>query len=128
MTARGAADPRTLTHYEPTETASEIGTKAGASFHDASPARFSNSGLPVAKELSSRYDKGTPDCNERTGQGNWMASELHQTRQEIQRLEFHHFIAAPDSPLAKAADSQPIGLDPAAFGGNFPRAVDRGVS
>jgi hypothetical protein len=79
------------------------------------------------KELSPRYDKDTPANNERTWQGQWLANELHQTRQEIQPLDFHHFIAAPDSPLAKAADGKPIGLDPAVFGADFAQAVDRGV-
>jgi hypothetical protein len=78
------------------------------------------------KELSPRYDKDTPANNERTWQGQWLANELHQTRQEIQLLDFHHFIAAPDSPLAKAADGKPIGLDPAAFGADFAQAVERG--
>jgi hypothetical protein len=49
-----------------------------------------------------------------------LANELHQTRQEIQPLDFHHFIAALDNPLAKAADGKPIGLDPAAFPPNAP--------
>jgi hypothetical protein len=88
---------------------------------------FGNPGIAVVKELSPRYDKVTPDSNERTWQGKWMANELHQTRQEIQPLDFHHFIAAPDSPLAKAADGKPIGLDPAVFGAVFAQAVDRGA-
>ena len=88
---------------------------------------FGNPSLPVVKELSPRYDKVTPDRNERTWQGKWMANELHQTRKEIQPLDFHHFIAAPDNPLAKAADGKPIGLDLAAFGSDFVRAADRGA-
>jgi hypothetical protein len=99
-----------------------IRTETGNERHS----RFGNPGLPVVKELSPRYDKDTPANNERTWQGQWMANELHQTRQEIQRLDFHHFIAAPDHPLSKAADGKPIGLDPAAFGADFARAVDRG--
>ncbi len=97
-------------------TLATIRTETGNEKHS----RFGNPGLPVVKELSPRYDNDTPANNERTWQGQWLANELHQTRQEIQPLDFHHFIAAPDSPLAKAADGKPIGLDPAAFPPNAP--------
>ena len=104
-------------------TLAAIRTETGNEKHS----RFGNPGLPVVKELSPRYDKDTPANNERTWQGQWLANELHQTRQEIQPLDFHHFIAAPDNPLAKAADGKPIGLDPAEFGADFARALDRGA-
>jgi hypothetical protein len=104
-------------------TLATIRTETGNEKHS----RFGNPGIPVVKELSPRYDNDTPANNERTWQGQWLANELHQTRQEIQPLDFHHFIAAPDSPLAKAADGKPIGLDPAAFDSGFAKAVDRGA-
>jgi Right handed beta helix region len=105
-------------------TLATIRTETGNEKHS----RFGNPGIAVVKELSPRYDKVTPDSNERTWQGKWLVNELHQTRQEIQPLDFHHFIAAPDNPLAKAANGKPIGLDRAAFGADFARAVDRGVT
>jgi hypothetical protein len=97
-------------------TLAAIRTETGNEKHSL----FGNPGLPVVKELSPCYDKDTPANNERTWQGKWMANELHQTRKEIQPLDFHHFIAAPDSPLAKADDGKPIGLDPSAFPPNAP--------
>jgi len=77
--------------------------------------RVGNPGLAVAAQLAPRYDKDHPDKNERTWEAKWMENDLHQTRKEIQPLDFHHFIAAPDSPLAKAADGKPVGLDAAVF-------------
>jgi parallel beta-helix repeat protein len=89
--------------------------------------RFGNPGLAVAAQLAPRYNKDHPENNERTWEAKWMTNDLHQTRKEIQPLDFHHFIASPDSPLAKAADGKPIGLDPAEFGTDFARAADRGA-
>ena len=87
---------------------------------------FGNPGIAVVKQLSPRVDKDDPANNDRTWNAQWMTNELHQTRAEIQPLDFHHFIAAPGSPFAKSAAGKPIGLDPAAFGADFARAGDRG--
>jgi len=92
-------------------TLASIRAETGNEMHS----RFGNPGIAVVKQLSPRYAKATPDGNERTWQAQWMANELHQTRQDIQPLDFSDFFAAPDNPLAKAADGKPIGLDPAAF-------------
>ena len=92
-------------------TLAAIRTETGNEMHS----RFGNPGIAVVKQLSPRYNKATPDSNERTWQAQWMANELHQTRREVQPLDFADFIAAPDNPLANGADGKPIGLDPAAF-------------
>jgi len=92
-------------------TLASIRAETGNEMHS----RFGNPSIAVVKQLSPRYAKATPADNERTWQAKWMANELHQTRREIQPLDFLDFIAAPDNPLAKAADGKPIGLDPAAF-------------
>lgn len=71
--------------------------------------------LALRKVHAPRYDKDNPANNDRAWEAKWMANDLHQTRREIQPLDFHHFFAAPGNPLAKASDGRPIGLDPAVF-------------
>jgi len=44
-----------------------------------------------------------------------MDNDVRQSRQEIRPLDVTHFLIPASSPLAKAADGQPFGLDPAAF-------------
>jgi hypothetical protein len=103
-------------------TLAELRAETGQEKHSL----FGNPGIAGAKQLSPRVDKDEPAKNDRTWTAQWMASELHQTRAEIQPLDFHHFIADPNSPFARSGAGKPIGLDPAAFGADFARAADRG--
>ena len=66
---------------------------------------FGNPGIRVVKEL---LPSGAP-------QGQWQKVEMCWDGQTFQAWDFADFLADPASPLARAADGQPLGLDPAAF-------------
>ncbi len=66
---------------------------------------FGNPGIRVVKEL---LPSGAP-------QGEWQKVEMHWDGQAFRPWDFADFLADPTSPLARAADGKPRGLDPAAF-------------
>lgn len=45
----------------------------------------------------------------------WRKVEMHWDGKAFRTWDFADFLASPASPLARAADGKPIGLDPAAF-------------
>lgn len=67
---------------------------------------FADPGIPAVKEMQLTYKPGEHD-----------RLELHRKGMEIEPLDFHHFLADPNGPCARAVDGKPIGLDPAAFPG-----------
>jgi hypothetical protein len=66
---------------------------------------FGNPGIRVVKEL---LPSGAPE-------GEWRRVEMHWDGQTFRPWDFADFLTDPASPLARAADEKPRGLDPAAF-------------
>jgi hypothetical protein len=66
---------------------------------------FGNPGVRVVKEL---LPSGAPE-------GEWRKVEMHWDGQVFRPWDFADLVADPASPLARAADGKPIGLDPTAF-------------
>jgi len=70
--------------------------------------RFGNPGIRAAAELLPS-GAGGPD---------WQKVEMHWDGKEFAPLDFADFIPDPNNPMARAADGEPAGLDPAAFQAN----------
>lgn len=79
----------------------ELQTRFGLDEHGV----YANPGMPVVAELTP--PGGPAEDYDRI--------EMHRTRTEIEPLDFANFFADPDGPAGRAADGQPMGLDPAAF-------------
>jgi hypothetical protein len=67
--------------------------------------RFGNPGIRVVSEL---LPSGTRESE-------WRKVEMHWDGQSFRVWDFADFLISPVSPLARAADGKPMGLDPAAF-------------
>lgn len=66
---------------------------------------FGNPNVRVVKQL---LPSGAPEAE-------WRKVELNGDGQAFRPWDFADFLADPASPLARAADGKPLGLDPAAF-------------
>ena len=73
---------------------------------------FANPDLPVVKELPLTY----------ATDADYHRLEMHRTGDARDPLDFADFMAAASGPAGKAADGQPIGLDPKAFDGRAAEA------
>lgn len=74
-------------------------------FGQDTTAVFANPGLPVTKELPLEYKNDV----------DYHRLEMHRSGAAIDPLDFSDFLAAASGPAGKAADGQPIGLEPKAF-------------
>ena len=66
---------------------------------------FGNPGIRAVKEL---LPSGAPESK-------WREVEMQWDGKAFRPWDFADFLADPASPLARAADGKPVGLDPAAF-------------
>jgi hypothetical protein len=67
--------------------------------------RFGNPGIRIVAEL----------LPSKARESEWRKVEMHWDGNSFRPWDFADFLISPQSPLARAADGKPIGLDPDAF-------------